>query len=390
MISSLLIKLFVHDNQHPEIPRVRFAYGMLSGGVGVVVNILLFIVKIVIGLLSGSIAICADAVNNLSDAGSSLVTLFGFKLASKPADNDHPFGHGRLEYIAGLIVALLIIAVGLNFLKESVLRIFRPVKPDLDGLMLGIIIGSMLFKVWLFFFYRKVGKIIKSETVFAAAFDSLSDLAATFVAVAAAIAGRYTDFPVDGCAGVVVAVMILIGGGKVLRETVSPLLGEIPDHELVDKLKNCLLNCPGICGVHDIIIHNYGPNMYFATAHAEVNREGELLAMHDILEDAEVEVAKQLPVKLVLHCDPYNTEDPKVKEWRARCENAVGEFDRKFKLYDFRLLEPENKPREAHFHLLIPRSYIFSNEEIKEKLLEKIRVYDPEIIIDIEFVNAYV
>lgn len=390
MIGALLIRTFVPDASHPELPRVRFAYGMLSGGAGVAVNVLLFAVKIWIGTFSGSIAVCADAVNNLSDAGSSLVTLFGFKLASKPPDNDHPFGHGRLEYIAGLIVAVLIVAAGLNFLKESVWRIFRPGELKVENLMLYLILGSMLLKVWLFFFYRRIGKLIRSETVLAAAFDSLSDLAVTAVVAAALFAERYTSFPVDGCAGTLVAALITVGGCNVLRRTVSPLLGELPDGEMVKRLRDCLLKCPGICGVHDIIIHSYGSNLYFATAHAEVKRDGDLLAMHDILEAAEVEVGKTMPVKLVLHCDPYDTEDERVKLWRSRCENAVSAFDCKFKMYDFRLIEEEGKPREVHFHLLIPRDYALGGDEIRETLRKKVREYDPEIVLNIEFVNAYV
>ncbi len=389
MSVPLLVKWFIRDYKHPERPTVRLAYGVLSGWTGLAVNVLLFGVKLTVGLLSGSIAIAADAMNNLSDAGSAAVTVLGFKLSSKPADNEHPFGHGRLEYIAGVIVAVLIIAVGLDFLKESVGRIFSPVKMRADGVMLGIVAGTLLFKLWLFFFYRRIGRKIASRTVSAAAIDSLSDLGATAVVLLAVIAARYTAFPIDGCAGTVVAGLVIAGGIGVLRDTINPLLGECPDPALVENLKEALLRCRGIRGVHDIILHNYGPNLYFATAHAEVNCEGDLMSVHDTLEAAEVAIARKLPVRLVLHCDPYDTEDPTVKKWRARTEEAVTAVDRKFKLYDFKL---EGKPGERTlcFHLLTPRNYALTGDEITAAIRKRMAGCDPNLKLKIKFVNAYV
>ncbi len=385
MITSLLIRLFVPDYKNPGKPSVRLSYGIMTGAVGIAVNLLLFAVKLTVGLIAGSIAIAADAVNNLSDAGSSIITLVGFKLSSRPADSGHPFGHGRMEYIAGVVVSIIILAVGFDFLKESVVRIFSPVSVHAGGIVLAIVTGTMLLKGWLFFFYRKIGKTIDSEVIRAAAFDSLSDMFGTAIVLGAVAASGYTDFPVDGCAGALVAVVLLIGGIRVLRDTINPLLGECPDSDLVEKLKNRLLACKGIRGVHDIILHNYGPNQYFATAHAEVSLEGSLLEVHDMLEAAEVDVAKNLPIHLLLHCDPYDIASPVVKEWRVRMENAAAEFDEKFKLYDFRMTE-----KCLHFHLLIPRNYKFSHAEISEALTEKMRVYDPELKLNIEFINSFV
>ncbi len=388
-MTSLLIHLFVRNHQHPEHPNVRLAYGMLAGGVGIAINFLLFCIKLTIGLLSGSIAMAADAVNNLSDAGSSVVSVLGFKLSSKPADNEHPFGHGRLEYVAGVIVAVIIVSVGIDFLKESVLRIFSPTGIHVDNLAIGIFAGTLLFKVWLFVFYRAIGRRIDSKILKAAAFDSLSDLLTTSVVLGAVFAARFTSFPVDGCAGVAVAGFVILGGFGILRDTINPLVGEIPDKALVEELEKRLLACKGICGVHDIILHNYGPNHYFATAHAEVNRDGDLLASHDTLEAAEVEIARNMPVRLILHCDPYNTRDPKVKIWRARTEEAVTAFDHNFKLYDFRLDESEPK-RVLQFQLLIPRNYALTYEEITDRLTARMRRFDPALTLRITFSNTFV
>lgn len=223
----------------------------------------------------------------------------------------------------------------------------------------------------------------------ASAFDSLSDMVGTAVVLSAVFAAKFTAFPVDGCAGALVAVMVLIGGGKILRDTISPLLGEAPHTELVAELQKNLLQCPGIQGVHDIIIHNYGPNQYFATAHAEVEMPNDLLSTHDILENAEVEIGKKMPVNLLLHCDPYNPDDPECKNWRVRLENAAMEIDPIFKLYDFRL-KKENGTLILSCHILIPRNYHIQNSKIHEKLTAGMAEYSPAPELKIEFIHPYV
>ena len=389
MLTKLLVKVFIPASERPEEPSVRAAYGVFSGYVGIVVNVLLFLLKFIVGIISGSVAIAADAINNLSDAGSGIVTVFGFKLSAKPADSGHPFGHGRIEYVAGVIVSIIIIAVGLDFLKESILRIFSPTEVKLDKILIFIVAGSLLFKAWLFFFYRYIAKKIDSDTVHAAALDSLSDLVSTSVVILAAVAAKYTKFPVDGCAGTIVALLVFISGVKVLRDTSNPLLGEPPGKELVEELRTRLLQCQGIKGVHDIIMHNYGPNQYFATAHAEVDLKEDILEVHDMLEAAEVEVGKHMPVHLLLHCDPYNPRDPEVKEWRVRMENVVAEFDPKFKLYDFRL-KKENEKLILSYHMLIPRNYHITYEEIQENLKEDMAKYSPSPELKIEFIHSFI
>ncbi len=391
MFTELLLRLFIKNYRDPSNPRTRLACGTLAGAVGVAVNVLLFGVKFTLGLLTGSLAVSADAVNNLSDASSSLVTLAGFRLAAKPADAEHPFGHGRSEYIAGVVAAVVIIAVGLNFLKESFFRILQPEEVRCSTSALAVLAASMLLKVWLFLFYRAIGRKIDSRTISAAGFDSLSDLISTAVALGAMVWSRFSDFPADGVAGVLVALFVLWGGIGILREAINPLLGTRPKQELVAELERRLRECPGIRGVHDIILHCYGPNLYFATAHAEVDRDGDLVDVHDTLEAAEVEIGRTMPIRLILHCDPFEVADPVVKMWRARMENAVSAIDAKLKLYDFRLEEPsDGRPRRLHFHLLIPRVYGYSQSELTHLLLEAMRKYDPGIEIAIDFINAFV
>lgn len=389
MLTKLLIHLFVRERKNPASPVARLQFGMLAGIVGIAVNILLTVVKMSIGFLSGSVSVAADAVNNLSDAGASVVTVIGFKLAARPADNGHPFGHGRLEYIAGVVVAVIIMACGLDFLHNSVMRIISPVAVQVNWVLVSVLASTVLFKLWLFFFYRCVGRKINSQVIEANAVDSLSDILSTLVVIGTFIASRYTEFPVDGCVGVIMALWVLFCGVRVLKSVTDPLLGEVPDSELVEQLQEKLLQCDGIKGVHDIILHNYGPHQYFATAHAEVSRDNNIHDVHDMLENAEVRIARELPVRLLLHCDPYDTTDPYVQEWRVKLENCVCEYDPKFKVYDFHFDE-SGGVRVLHFNLLVPRNYFAGYDEITAALTAKMRVYDPQLTLKIDFRNSFV
>jgi len=389
MFTRLLIRWFVPECDHPERPRVRLRYGVFSGGVGIAVNVVLAVLKFAVGIVSGSVAVAADAVNNLSDAGSSVVTILGFKLSAKPADQDHPFGHGRVEHVAGVVVAVVVIAMGLNFMRESVQRILHPGEVRMSAAMIALVAGAMFLKAWLYFFYRHVGRTIASEMVLAAAFDSLSDLGSTAAVLLAVIVGRFTTFPVDGCAGVLVALLVLVGGLKILRETTDPLLGKPPSPELVAELRSRLLKCDGIRGVHDIIMHNYGPNQYFATAHAEVDPGNDILTVHDLLENAEVEVGRYMPVHLLLHCDPCDTCDPELRMWQGRLENAVAELNPRYKVYDLRLRSGEGT-RSLTFHLLVPRDDHSGVEELQRLLSAALSGYPEPPTLRLSIVRAYV
>lgn len=391
MLTSIILKYSVPGITEQLTPAQRTRCGVVSGITGIVCNLLLVIVKVVLAIMSGSIAMAADAVNNLSDAGSGIITIVGFRLSSQPPDAEHPFGHGRTEYVAGLVVALLIMGLGISFLKDSVVALFRPGKVDCSNMGLIIFSAAILVKCWLFFFYYKVSKLIRSDVVKAAAYDSLSDCIGTTLVIISLIASRYTDFPLDGCAGIIVAGMILWAGSGVLKDTVSKLLGEPPDSELVEKVRQKILESPGIDGVHDIMIHNYGENSYYVTAHAEISSDGDRFSAHDILENAEVAVAKALPVHLLLHGDPYNKKTPEIILWRSRMENVISMFDSEFKLYDFRLEKDEKEEvNKLVFHMLIPHKYGMSQEEIRQELQNKMSVYRADLQLDILFLKSFV
>lgn len=392
MLTNLILKLSV-----PEITaknpgcEARTRCGVVSGIVGIICNLLLVVVKVILAVLTGSIAVAADAVNNLSDAGSGVITVAGFRLSSRPPDAEHPFGHGRTEYVAGMVVSLLIVGLGITFLKDAICTLITPKKIDYSLLTIVFFAATTLVKCWLFFFYRKVAKLINSSVIKAAAVDSLGDCAGTFIVTFALVVSKYTGVQLDGWAGIAVSGMILWGGFNVLKETVSKLLGEPPSPELVENIRTILLSVPGIDGVHDIMIHNYGENSYYVTAHAEISSDGDRFSAHDMLEQAEIEVGRKLPVHLLLHADPYNTEDPDVIYWRSRMENVVSMFDGEFKLYDFRLIsDSDGKVTGLGYHMLIPHDYILSHEEITAALESRMSVYQSGLKLDITFICSYV
>ena len=390
MLTELLIKLNIRNPEQIHRPVIRIRYGILAGITGIAVNILLFAIKFTIGILGNSVAVASDAANNLADAASSVVTAVSFKIAANPADKDHPFGHGRIEYVAGVIVSVFIIVIGFAFLRESIASFFKDAKISVSNIALIILGTSLLFKLWLFCFYRKIGSMIDSDVLKAAAFDSLSDTLCTTVVLIATFAGRFTTFPVDAVTGTIVAALVITGGIKLLKETTNPLLGECPAPEMVEKLRECLLQCDGIKGVHDIIIHNYGHNQYFATAHAEVDPEGTLYYAHDMLEAAEIHVAKRMPVRLLLHCDPCNTSDPEIIKWRGKMEEIITAFDCQFKLYDFRLKISDCGKLQLHFHLLIPRNYPIEREVLLQKFTARLQETAPDVKLIIEFIDSFV
>jgi len=388
-MTGLLVRLFIRHPTRTADQRVREAFGILGGAVGVLCNLLLFAVKLSVGLLTGSIAVSADAVNNLSDAGSSVVALFGAHLAAKPADDRHPFGHGRMEYVAGLVVAVIIIAVGLDFLKGSLGRIFEPCTVRFSWLLFALAAGSVPVKLWMFFFYRNIARRIDSPVLRATAFDSLSDILTTSVVLLSLWTGTLTSFPVDGIAGVVVAALVILGGIRVVKDTIDPLLGEIPNPELVTALEAKVLENPDICGVHDLMMHNYGPGRYFATAHAEMDSNADPVRMHDSLERTEREVALSMPVVLTLHCDPFEKDDPEYKRWRLAAVDAAKRLDGRFHVYDFRI------SRNAHslllrFDLLVPRGCSADAAELRRKFQQELGRDGEKIHVLLRIEHAYV
>lgn len=338
MLSRLLIKIFIRNSENVEDSSVRDKYGYFAGIVGIIFNLLLFFIKLFVGIFTGSIAVTADAFNNLSDTVSSIITILGFRLSNLPPDKEHPFGHGRSEYIASLIMSFLILLVGLDFTKSSVTRILNPSPVHFDILAFILLLFTILVKVWLSFFNRFVGKKIKSKALEISAFDSLGDVFASSIVLISFIVARFTDLPLDGYVGLFVSLFILYAGYKLLRETISPLLGESPDPELVKNIKKELLSYEDITGVHDLIIHNYGVGRFMASIHAEIPADIDLLTIHHVIDTAEREISKKLNIILVIHMDPISTETEEVNSAKAEVQKIISKNPLIKSIHDFRVI----------------------------------------------------
>ncbi len=335
---SLLARRWIPRWEEVQDPAVRRGYGVLCGAVGIGLNLLLFAGKLFAGLASGSVSITADAFNNLSDAGSSVVTLLGFKLAAQKPDRDHPFGHGRMEYISGLIVAMLIVLMGVELLKSAADKILHPAAVLCTPVVLAILAVSVLVKLYMWRYNRQVGRKIQSAAMAATAADSLSDAAATSVVLLAALLGQVTDLPVDGWCGLAVAMFILRTGYQAARETISPLLGQPPSKELVREISDMVLSHPEVKGIHDLIIHDYGPGRLMISLHAEVSESGQLAVLHDAIDNIERELGERLHCAAVIHMDPIATDDALVGALRAQVAALVRRVDERITIHDFRLV----------------------------------------------------
>ncbi|MGL5440230.1 MAG: cation diffusion facilitator family transporter [Filifactoraceae bacterium] len=337
-MTDLLIKIFVRNPDDTKSSAGRLSYGYLSGGIGIICNIFLFSIKCFIGYVSNSIAITVDAFNNLSDVASSIATIIGFKLTSKPPDKEHPFGHGRFEYIATLVIAAMVLYVGFNFLGTSTRRVLNPEKIEFSVIGIVVLVVSIVTKLWLALFNTNIGKKIDSNTMRAMALDSLSDVASTFVVGIAYILGGLNGIHIDGYLGIAISVFILFNGYKIVRETISPLLGEAPDPILVNKIHAMLLLYDGILGTHDLIIHSYGPGRCIATVHAEVSDKIGIIEAHDIIDKAEREISEALEIELVIHMDPINTTDDYVIEAREKLKFILEDINKELTFHDFRVV----------------------------------------------------
>ena len=338
-MTELLIKLFVGDGKCVKDPKVRSAYGKLSGAVGIAVNLILSAAKFLVGLLTGSITVTADAVNNLSDAGSSIITLFGFKLSEKPADKEHPYGHGRIEYISALTVSIFVIIMGVELLKSSVEKIRTPETIDFNYIAVGVLVLSIFGKLWLAFFNWKLGKKINSTATKAVVTDSLSDTASTFVALVSLIVSHKTGFNCDGYFGAAVSLLILWSGISLVKETLAPLLGQPPEKEFYEQIKKEIMSYDGIVGVHDLIIHDYGPSRLFASAHAEVPADVDIMQSHDTIDLIEHQIKKKYGMLISIHLDPIVVNDERINELHELTEKAVKEINPEFSIHDFRVVD---------------------------------------------------
>ena len=369
---NFLIRLFVGKNKDVTDVKIRGKYASLAGFTGIVVNILLFIGKLLVGLISHSVAIIADAFNNISDAGSSVVTLIGFRLASKPVDKEHPLGHGRLEYVTGFIVDMVIILVGFELLKSSLDKILNPYLPTVNNVTLFVLGGAILVKLWLYFFYQKIGKTIRSTALKASAFDSLSDCIATTLVLVSAIVARFWSVAIDGYAGILVAAFIMFTGVKAAKETIDLLLGSPPDKEFVDAIYAFSKNYTHVIGIHDVMVHDYGPGRQIVSFHAEVPSDSDINIAHEEVDKMERDMHEKFGCIVTIHLDPIVINDPLVNEHRALVLSAIKEVDETLSMHDFRMTIGEQSVNLI-FDLLLPADCNLTSENAEKLVVEKIR-----------------
>jgi len=338
MFSEFLVRRYIKEYEKTDLSEVRGRYGYLSGRVGILANIILFATKLATGIMINSIAFIGDALNNLTDAAASLVTIIGFKLASKPADEEHPFGHGRIEYIAGLIVSFLVILVGYELFRSSVDRIIHPVAVSFSLPAFLIIVFAILTKSWLFLFNRFLSRAIDSKALRATAYDSLSDMIATGCIGISLIASLFTTFPLDGYVGIFVSVIILYSGISLTKDTISPLLGEVPDQELIAKISRKILSYEKVVGIHDLIVHTYGPGQYMASIHVELPANQGIIEMHEYTDMIERNVAKELGILLTIHMDPLNVDCEEIMKMQEELVRILVELPAVLSFHDFRIV----------------------------------------------------
>lgn len=355
-MTEFLVNKFIKDSANIESTEVRTRYGMLASVVGIFCNVLLFSVKLAIGLILSSLAVTADAFNNLSDAASSIISFVGVKMAGKPADAEHPFGHGRIEYIAALIVSFLVIEVGFTFFKSSISKIMHPEEITFDPVPFIILILSILVKLWMAFFNNKLGKRIDSKVMLATAADSLGDVITTSATVISIVICHFTSINVDAIAGLIVSGIVIWSGVSIAKDTLEPLIGQRVPSELYQKITDMVESYEGIVGAHDLIVHNYGPNRSMATIHAEVPNDVSIETSHEIIDRIERDAKMELNILLVIHMDPVEMRDEEVLELRDKTSHIVHALDPELHFHDFRVLK-ENEQKNLIFDLVVPDSY---------------------------------
>lgn len=376
-MTKLFIKLFVKNPTDLQNPKVRSSYLSLAGFTGIAVNLLLFIGKLVLGLISASVAIIADAFNNISDAGSAIVALIGFRLASKPVDKEHPLGHGRLEYVTGFIVNMLIILVGFELFKSSLDKILHPVLPTVGNITLILLAVAILVKAWLFTFYRKISKLTSSATVKASSLDSLTDCIATALVLISALIARFYGVAIDGWAGSLVAVFILFTGIKASKETIDLLLGSPPSPAFIQEIYDFAKNYPQIIGLHDVMVHDYGVGRQIVSFHAEVSADSDINLAHEEVDKMERDMHEKFGCIVTVHLDPIVTNDPLVNELRTLVEQTAKEMNEEFTIHDFRMTKGE-KNNNLIFDLVLPADCTMPTQDAEKQLAERIQSKKPD------------
>ena len=368
---KLLAKIFIKDSQNTADSKVRVAYGYLCGAVGIALNILFFAGKIIAGTISGSVAVTADAFNNLSDAGSSIISLIGFRLASQKPDPHHPFGHGRFEYIASLIISIIIVLMGFELGKSSFEKIVAPQAVEYSAVTFAVLGVSVLVKLYMFFYNNSVGKKIDSATMRATAMDSISDAVSTGAVLISAVIAMFTNLALDGWMGLVVAAFIMVTGFKSAKETIDSLLGTPPSPEFVKQIEDMALQYDDIIGVHDMIVHNYGPGRTFVSLHAEVPSDGDIVAIHDTVDNAEREIAKELGCLVTIHMDPVDVHDEHTAQLRENVSEIIKQINPDITFHDFRVVSGPTHTNLI-FDIVSPMDCGLSDQELADTIADKI------------------
>lgn len=388
-MTNLLLMLFIKNSDDTKDPEVREKYGTLGSVIGIIVNILLSVGKYAIGVISKSISITADAVNNLADAASCIVTLVSFKMAGRKPDKEHPFGHGRIEYIAALVVGFLVELMGYELIKSSIAKIRNPEAVVFSVPAVAVLVISILGKVWLFLFNRKLGKKIQSPAMLAVAKDSLSDTTATLVAAISLILSIFTDLPVDGYMGIIVSIFILSSGFGILKESISILLGTPPEKETVDKLIGFILSHEEIIGIHDLVIHSYGATRTFASIHVEISSDSDILNAHDTIDNIEKAVKELFSIELVIHLDPVETNNEKATRLKELTVKTVLGISDSLSIHDFRIVDGPTHTNLL-FDVVVPHKFDISDDKLIEIISEKINAINPDYFCVITIDNSYI
>ena len=381
---NLLIRLFIRDHENVEDKNIRLRYGILAGSVGIFCNLLLAGVKVTAGFLTGAISVTADAANNLSDALSSIVTLVGFRMAGKPADEDHPYGHGRIEYISGFIVAAAIIAVAIGLLQTSVSNILKGTVPEVSKTTVVILIIAILVKMWMARFYFHISDRISSTAMKATARDSLSDCITTSVSLLSVLVLLFAGINIDGWAGALVSVFVFWSGCTSIRDTTDLLLGKAPEPELIEKIRRITLGEPEIIGVHDIFVHEYGPGVTIVSMHVEIRYNRTLTEAHDIIHEIENRIrAEKLADRVTIHIDPVAFDDPERKQILKETESALNRIDPVISMHDLMISHKEGK-KTISFDIVVPYDYPLSDQELTSRILNMIRKDDTDYEVEVD------
>lgn len=388
-MTDLLIKLFIKENKKQDDPKVRGEYATLASGTGITVNIFLSIVKLIVGLIANSISIVSDALNNITDIGSSLVTMIGFKLSQKSSDKDHPWGHGRMEYITGFIVDMLIILVGFELFKSSIDKIIHPELPNINTITIILLVVAIFAKLWLFLFYKKIAKIIDSAALKGASYDSISDTISTTAVLASAIVARFAEVSIDGFVSLLVSIFILITGFKATKEMIDMLIGTAPDKEFVKDIYKFVERYKEIVGIHDIMVHDYGPGRKIVSFHAEVPADGNICEVHDIIDGIEQDMFKKFGCITTIHMDPIVVDDEEINNMKKTVERVVKGINENFSIHDFRMTNG-GKRVNVIFDLVVPFDEKVDFKELEKEVKTKIHNLDNKYYAVINIENSYV